>query len=441
MMKELVELESWANRIVTNEAVQDRPLARNQDIQYQASRKYPDRSPEQALNLYVADKMNDNDSMNLNQNKLINAQKRENEKLSRTVQELGQELHDHERIAQDTGKELDRLKQLSAQLKPAGEIQQQVAKASADKVQGMLDDLRRLENKPGIDDVKFKELSDKINKIKSQPVDNKEISKIQSMLSSLDQRQSVDDGLFNKVMSRLETTERELAEKEKRFQTSIKKSKDKVSQMGAQYAPLANDIKDMQQKMDQIKSTSEVIFRDLDAKTVEAERAAKKLNIIMPHVKNILAQPGSAEPTTNNVVRLKPQQRGGPDLSAFANDDNNNVAVNEDIRTSDVEYKNWLKNNTPVVVKMFKRRFPNINNTYNDDQIVDQIQDNLIYLYRLEEVTQKIMNDFLDVIYYNLEEEGPDPQQTLFTAADSLNETYERMLDTVIGLPEIFKKH
>lgn len=439
-MKELIELESWANRIATNEAVQDRPLARTQDIQYQASRKYPDRSPEQALNLYVADKMNDNDSMNLNQNKLINAQKRENEKLSRTVQELGQELHDHERIAQDTGKELDRLKQLSAQLKPAGEIQQQVAKASADKVQAMLDDLRRLENKPGIDDVKFKELSDKINKIKSQPVDNKEISKIQAMLSSLDQRQSVDDGLFNKVMNRLETTERELAAKEERFKTSIKKSKDKVSQMGAQYAPLANDIKDMQKKMDDIKATSEVIFRDLDAKTAEAERAAKKLNIIMPHVKNILAQPGSAEPTpTNNVVRLKPQQRGGPDLSAFANDDNN-VAVNEDIRTSDVEYKNWLKNNTPVVVKMFKRRFPDINDTYNDDQIVDQIQDNLIYLYRLEEVTQKIMNDFLDVIYYNLEEEGPDPQQTLFTT-DSLNETYERMLDNVIGLPEIFKKH
>ena len=51
------------------------------------------------------------------------------------------------------------------------------------------------------------------------------------------------------------------------------------------------------------------------------------------------------------------------------------------------------------------------------------------------------MNDFLDVIYYNLEEEGPDPQRDLFTTADSLNETYERMLDTVIGLPEIFKKH
>jgi len=439
MMKELLELESWANRIVTREAIQDRPLARNQDIQYQASRKYPDRSPEQALNLYVADKMNDNDTMNLNQNKLINSQKRENEKLSRTVQELGQELHDHERIAQDTGKELDRLKQLSAQLKPAGEIQQQVAKASADKVQSMLDDLQKLENKPGIDDRQFKELSDKINKIKSQPVDNKEISKIQSMLSSLDQRQSVDDGMFNKVMNRLETTEKELAAKEERFKTSIKKSRDKVSQMGAQYAPLANDIKDMQQKMDQIKSTSEVIFRDLDAKTVEAERAAKKLNIIMPHVKNILAQPSSAQPRTDNVVRLNPQRLGGPDLSTFA-DDEKNVAVNEDIRTSDVEYKNWIKNNTPIVVKMFKRRFPNINTTYNDDQIVDQIQDNLIYLYRLEEVSQKIMNDLLDVIYYNLEEEGPDPQQDLFTAT-SLDETYERMLDTVIGLPEIFKKH
>jgi hypothetical protein len=191
--------------------------------------------------------------------------------------------------------------------------------------------------------------------------------------------------------------------------------------------------------MDQIKSTSEVIFRDLDAKTVEAERAAKKLNIIMPHVKNILAQPSSAQPRTDNVVRLNPQRLGGPDLSTFA-DDEKNVAVNEDIRTSDVEYKNWLKNNTPIVVKMFKKRFPNINTTYNDDQIVDQIQDNLIYLYRLEEVSQKIMNDFLDVIYYNLEEEGPDPQRDLFTAT-SLDETYERMLDTVIGLPEIFKKH
>ncbi len=65
-MKELLELESWANRIVTREAIQDRPLARNQDIQYQASRKYPDRSPEQALNLYVADKMNKQPQQQLN---------------------------------------------------------------------------------------------------------------------------------------------------------------------------------------------------------------------------------------------------------------------------------------------------------------------------------------------------------------------------------------
>ena len=77
-MKEIEIFESWANSIITNEAVEDRPLSRSQDIQYQASKQYPDRSPEQALQLFVAKKLSDNEKTDMDQTKGINSQKREN---------------------------------------------------------------------------------------------------------------------------------------------------------------------------------------------------------------------------------------------------------------------------------------------------------------------------------------------------------------------------
>jgi hypothetical protein len=131
----------------------------------------------------------------------------------------------------------------------------------------------------------------------------------------------------------------------------------------------------------------------------------------MPHIKNILAQAGSSPSAEKNVVRLPVRKTAGPNLADVDKQSelerSMNMAagnVNEDIRTSDIEYRSWVKNNTPVILRMFKNRFPNVNETFKDDQIVDQIHDNLIYLYRLEELTTKIMNDFLDVMYYNLEE-------------------------------------
>ena len=60
----------------------------------------------------------------------------------------------------------------------------------------MLNDLESLKNKPGIDDKKFKELSDKVEVLKSKPVDDSEIEKIQVALNTMNQQQSVDDELF-----------------------------------------------------------------------------------------------------------------------------------------------------------------------------------------------------------------------------------------------------
>ena len=79
-MKEIKILEGWADNI-TNEArlgtpiktIGDRPLPRPQDVQYKASRMFPDRSPEQALQLYVSQELENNEKTDLEQNKMINS--------------------------------------------------------------------------------------------------------------------------------------------------------------------------------------------------------------------------------------------------------------------------------------------------------------------------------------------------------------------------------
>jgi hypothetical protein len=252
-MKEIKLLESWADDITEFKqptrmgtpmtAKADRPLPRNIDIQYKAQRAHPELSPEQALALYMNDELVDKEKMDFAQNKLINTVKRENEKLRKNVTDIGNELHDLERQEAETDKEVARLRDLSAKLRPAGEVQQMAAKASADKVQNMLSDLEKLQNKPGVDDAKYQELVDKVNRIKSGPVDNTDVQKVQAALAALGQRQNVDDELFNKVMGRLETTEKELAAKEKRFQKSITKNAEKIGQWGNKFGDLDDKVK------------------------------------------------------------------------------------------------------------------------------------------------------------------------------------------------------
>jgi hypothetical protein len=59
-------------------------------------------------------------------------------------------------------------------------------------------------------------------------------------------------------------------------------------------------------------------------------------------------------------------------------------------------------------------------------------------LWAMDEITQATMDDLIDVVHNNLVKQGPIPsQQNLFP---KLDETYENILDRIIGLPEIFKK-
>lgn len=261
-MKELQLLEEWADKIVTNEesrlgqpikGIGDRPLPRGQDIMYQAQRKYPDRSPEQALSLYINDEMEQNKNMDFEQNKLINAQKRENEKLRRSLDELGNELHDHERTAQDTEREVQRLKDLSSKLKPAGEIQQQLIKASQEQVQGMLNDLEQIKNKPGIDEKQYQELKAQVDKAKTG-TSAKQLKELELVLSKTASETEIEKEKLQAEIDRITAQDRA---RDERFTAYTQGTKKAFSDYEKKWVEKFSEIEDQaNEKLEQITQTS-----------------------------------------------------------------------------------------------------------------------------------------------------------------------------------------
>ena len=471
-MKEVKLLESWANSIIANEAVQDRPLARDQDIQYQASRKYSDRSPEQALQMFVADKLNSSEKMDFEQNKLINTQKRENEKLRRSLGDLGQELTDHEKQAAQTDQEVARLKDLSAKLKPAGEIQQAGAKASAEKLQAMVNDVEKLRAMPGMDEQKYKELATKVNNIKAGAGDE-EVKKVQVVLANLSQRQSVDDQLFDKVMSRLDDTQQRLDAKEKRFRAYIGK---KGEEIGAQtrthgeelkkYAGIVdkykNDVESFRSYMDSAKQDVAKTKEEVDALKQDAEAKIQELDLISPMLRKAAVQAGKrTKPTMTPDVDAErafqqaqtsvsdiqqKSKRKGADLSKLVPGSEKQRSygmqaqdlddLNEDLRQyEDPEFYDWATKNIPVIEKMLFNRYPELEKVYTEGEAIEVIEDFIPYLYQYDEIEMPLMNKFLDVVKNRLKTQGrKQVQRSLF---NDLNEQFEDSLDKLIGLDYI----
>lgn len=485
-MKEIKLLESWADKIIANEAVQDRPLPLSQDIMHQASTRYPDRSPEQALQLFVADKLQSSEKMDFEQNKLINSQKRENEKLRRSLQDLNQELTDHEKQAMDTGREVERLKDLSAKLRPAGEIQQAAAKASADKVQAMINDVEKLKGKPGIDDKKYKELVDKVNNIKAN-AGNEEVEKVQVALTMLSQRQDIDDKLFNTVMTRLDDTQQKLDSKEARFRKYIAK---KGEEFGAQskthgeelkkYSEIVNkykdDVENFRTYMDSAKQEVAQTKAEVDALKQDAEVKMQEIDFLSPMLKKAAMQSGSGKPkadvnfdadrdfkqamsaaspqaSANAKTATKRKKKDLTDLEKSSEMQRHYASaaqtaqqkpeepfgqqdLTEDLRQyDDSEFLDWATKNMPVIIRMFYNRYPELETKYDSEETKEIIADYLPYLYQYDEIEMPLMNKFLDFIKNKLRvESGRQVQRSLFSG---LSEAYEAELDKIIGLDYI----
>jgi len=484
-MRELLDLESWANAVIVEKASQHRPLPYVNDLRTQAIKRYPDVDPTDAMTLFLNDKFKEKEKMDLDQNKIINSQKRENEKLRRSLSDLGRELSDHEIQAQETDREVERLKDLSAKLRPAGEIAQVAAKASADQVDQMLVKLNALKNKPGLDDAKFKELTDKINTIKSIASD-KEIKDVTNALDAMEKKQTVSDVLYNRVSSSLKDTQQELINKEKRFQKSLNKNAQEISKH-------KNDYKGLRDEVESIKGTSQQIFKDLGEKTTELDDKIKNIdkhyNEISSMYNDRLSKFDGYEKylqnTINNIEQAKQQIEYNLELlSSLGKEDQALDAISnaqasatrttkpkfdpefekeiydeptdelpldvpdedipdeelqnlrEDVKVTGDQYsleeKDWLETYLPKFVRLYQKLYPrDIGILVDEETLVRMVEEymHLMYMYHAI-ISNKIVREKFEILHKKLvlDYKAKHAQRKLF-ATESIIKTYSNMLD------------
>lgn len=424
----------------------------DKDLIYRAKNKYPGYDSQQALTLYIADQMTSQEKTDSVQNKLIDTQKRENARLRNVVDDLGQELQDFERQSGETDREVARLKQLSSTLTSGGAESQRQAKLSADDLEKLQNDLALLKTKPGLDQKKFKQLEQQIIAMASNPsMGNVDLEKINSLLATLNNQKEVGDELYKKIENQLNKTQDELDKKEGRFASYIDKKKGEVGTMQKTHAGeiqkyaniikgYQNDIKNFDNELQKMKSEKDIILNlragiQQDAEDINSMKIELSQNL--DFINQTIEKLTNAE-TTKNV----------PDISWLVNNQKQQ-SIQENISEGytvapmrqyrNARYNEWLVKHLPGLFTMFKGRYASAlaEKEYTDKQIATTLEEYVPMLYNLGDENTPLTADqvklWLDNVKLKLWEQPV--QHELF--AESLDKTYERMLNSIIGLPYI----
>lgn len=336
-MRELNDFSAWADSVL-NEALTektqntpDRAIPIEKNIMYQAQRKYRDLEPEQALNLFLADKLDDFDRRDLDQNKVINRQRQENEKLRGQVTQISQELQDIEAHSAEADQELERIKQLGGKLQTDVETR----KVSTQEVQEIMAQVEALKNKPGVDPAAWKNLKSEVERqveeFKNKGVDPEKFKEFNEKLQSLTSSQEIEAGQLQnleRIVSQAEASRQrlgataqqqsekidnliqDLEAKERRFAKSIARS-------GVKYKEFEQRMGTMLDQMKQLEQQADSVAQAIDYQSQEIGRA-DKINDIQDakinRIENLIASSDKTEtPPESDIdaaLRARLQRRG-----------------------------------------------------------------------------------------------------------------------------------
>ena len=462
-----MKINALLNENIDSGTVKALPV--DKDLIYKARTRYPGYDAQQALSLYIAHEMTEKDKVDSNQNKLIDTQKRENARLRSVVDDLGQELQDFERQSQETDREVDRLKQLSGRLSQGDANTQVKAKVSADDLQKLEKDLEEVKAKPGIDSEKVKKLESEIKKISSNPAfGNQELEKLQNIVSAFKNTQSVSDDTYKKAFVQLQDTKAELAKtreeldrKEERFKNYISKTGQTVrtsSEEIKKYSDIVNSYKsqigDINKELNKMKSEKDIIY-DLragiqqDAEDINKMKndVSKKLDFINTHIQKIT----NTDSSPTDVADVPWLMGGARKTQNTQQTQNMPTNVQESIiytegytpapsrQYRNTKYNEWIAKHFLGLFNLFKGRYAKDlrEKGYSDKQIADTLEEYIPLLYNLGNDKTPLTPDEVIPWAENVKDklwELP-AQQEMFN--ESLDKTYARMLDKIIGLPYI----
>jgi type VII secretion effector (TIGR04197 family) len=477
----------------------------DKDLIYRARNKYPGYSAEQSMILLLADEMKNQEQTDTTQNRLIDTQKRENERLRGAITDLGQELQDFEQQSQETDREVERLKQLSGKLSQGGAETQIKAKVSADDLEKMQKDLEALKAKPGIDSEKVKELEVQIKQMANSPsFDNNELNRVQQVLNALNSKQAVSDDLYQKAFNQLQQTQEKLDAKEERFKNYIsttgrevrtsskeiktgaeemKKYADIVQGYKSQLDTSSKEIKkyadivqgyksqidNFDKEVNKLDKEKDIIIQlragvQQDAQTISdmKDEISAKLDLINDVTRKFTGKPDQAQ--NDPTMSVRPGSGPNADilgtLAKGSGDEKNITKGAEQMlgrklaegnsrpirplqKYDNPKYDEWINKHLPALVQIFKNKYwrelEKTDRQYSDEQIHYIVEKYTPMLYNLADedtpLTEKQVNNWLVVVKSKLWEQPVENQLELFT--ESLDKTYVRMLDKIIGLPYI----
>jgi DNA repair exonuclease SbcCD ATPase subunit len=193
-MKQLRDFESWANDIyeaaVNPKTGIEKSISRDRDIVYQATRSYPELTKDQALGLYLDDKLKQFDTRDLEQNAVINAQRRENAKLTSNLTKMQQELETVAQSGEQSDAEINRLKTLSGKI--STDVEQR--KVNATEVEKALAQVEELKNKPGMNDEQYNQLKQDLEYAKKniEKINPQEFTNLVSQIKTMSGEQSLE---------------------------------------------------------------------------------------------------------------------------------------------------------------------------------------------------------------------------------------------------------
>ena len=474
------------------EAPKGPALSLDNDLMQRAMLRFPGYDSQQALSLYIADKAVQQQKTDAAQNNLINTQQN-------AIKSIGQELQDYEAQAQETDREVERLKQLSGTLTTGSADRQQKAKVSADELEKLQKDLEALKSKPGMDPEKYKEIEQQISALaNSSGAEDADVKKLQSLVNNIQSKANVN---YDAVAAQLEKTKQDLDSKEERFKKYVKDTGNYKATTSKELEKMAKtsaaEIKKYSDIVDAYKQNIDTVNDEIKATTAQtkndAEEARKVLNIIkslynnakdsvdpnalsLPVNQQAANDQNKPETTDDQGQQLAPlggdllnqykgtgvdvttDNNGGSDDPVYARprrQQRESVQVTEYEKSppriykdwGDPAFNNWMKDHLTILINLFKGHFKDElarkNPTYGDGQISYDIQEEAWYLKKIFDgadpiLTKPKMDAYLDLVKMTLFSQPVEiSHQDDLPLRENIHKAYERMLDKIIGLPYI----
>jgi hypothetical protein len=440
-------------------------LPLDKDILYKAKQKYPQYSGTQALTLYIADEMKEKDKTDSNQNRLLNTQRSENERLRGIVDNLGQtveqEIQQVARQAEINDREISRIKSLTGQLSQGGTNTQRKAKVSSDELEKLQKDLEMLKTKPGMDPEKYKKLQSQIKELlNNQSFDNSDLAKVRPLIATLNNQKTVGDELYKKLEDQLQKTQDDLDAKEGRFVKYINKKTGEVGDMQKTHASeiqkysniikgYQQDIKNFDKELKKMKGEQNIIYNlragvqqdaeDINKMKIELSQSLDFINQHMDKMAN--TDPNKNVADINWLVggNKKPQNKPvQPNMQESITED---YEVAPARRYSNPKYNEWIHKHFSGLFSLFTKKYKKElrEKGYSDRQIANTLEEYVPLLYTLGDdktpLTPQQVQLWIDNVKTKLWE--LPVQHELFN--ESLDKTYARMLDDIINLDYIKK--